>query len=52
MGKDEDFVEFMKTKNYSLLLYYDGDYTFVKNSSDLCQKYCRNLKNLLHGFTS
>ncbi|XP_064104041.1 uncharacterized protein LOC135213872 [Macrobrachium nipponense] len=42
-GKDDYFVLFMREKGYRLYDYWDGDYTFIKTDSPLCQKHCNVL---------
>ncbi|KAK7053108.1 hypothetical protein SK128_025236 [Halocaridina rubra] len=39
-GKDDYLVLFMKEKGYALYDYWDGDYTFIRADSALCEKHC------------
>ncbi|XP_042222332.1 uncharacterized protein LOC121866686 [Homarus americanus] len=39
-GKDDYFVRFMTERGYMLYYYWDGDYTFIKKNSSICQRHC------------
>ncbi|XP_045585023.2 uncharacterized protein [Procambarus clarkii] len=39
-GKDDYFVRFMTERGYVLYDYWDGDYTFIKRNSSICDKHC------------
>lgn len=39
-GKDPYFVRFMAERGYVLYDYWDGDYTFIKRNSTICERHC------------
>nr|XP_053647152.1 uncharacterized protein LOC128698791 [Cherax quadricarinatus] len=39
-GKDDYFVRFMKERGYVLYDYWDGDYTYIKMNSSVCERHC------------
>ncbi|MPD01406.1 hypothetical protein E2C01_096931 [Portunus trituberculatus] len=39
-GKDPYFTRFMQERGYVLYDYWDGDYTFIKRNSSICQRHC------------
>lgn len=39
-GKDPYFTRFMQERGYVLYDYWDGDYTFIKRNSNICQRHC------------
>ncbi|KAK8400465.1 hypothetical protein O3P69_003255 [Scylla paramamosain] len=39
-GKDPYFIRFMQERGYVLYDYWDGDYTFIKRNSSICQRHC------------
>ena len=41
-GKDPYFCRFMEEHGYILYDYWDGDYTFIKRNSSICQQHCND----------